>query len=262
MSKRVKRTTVRRAYDSKKKSESTAGLMALRIILVLVILAVVTGTVFYIVHEFAADSEQEVQTQSEPTGEFYQQFSDEQSKQLLEYCNNSISVSKYYDVETSEYDGVKVNKLMYESLKKMIDAAAEDGIKIDISKGYMSYDECELEYKSVLLKLEDEGNSPVEAEILARKIFPNANNNEYRTGMIIKVSELESSDFSKTDAYAWLYKNGLNYGFINRYTEEKESSTGLNEDLTVYRFVGTDNAKKMRSFNMSLEEYSEYCSYH
>ena len=44
-------------------------------------------------------------------------------------------------------------------------------------------------------------------------------------------------------------------------TPDKETVTGMNADLTVYRFVGVDNAVKMRSYGMCLEEYHEYCSY-
>ena len=79
--------------------------------------------------------------------------------------------------------------------------------------------------------------------------------------MLVKLSDMDSDDFMKTDEYAWLYKNGINYGFINRYTEEKFPVTGIEADLTVYRFVGTENAQKMRSFGMCLEEYSDYRSY-
>ena len=32
----------------------------------------------------------------------------------------------------------------------------------------------------------------------------------------------------------------------------------MSENETLYRYVGIDNAKKMRSYNMCLEEYSEY----
>ena len=32
----------------------------------------------------------------------------------------------------------------------------------------------------------------------------------------------------------------------------------MSENKMLYRYVGVENAGKMRSFNMSLEEYSEY----
>ena len=97
------------------------------------------------------------------------------------------------------------------------------------------------------------------AQKKAAAIFPPAKRNEYRSGMLIKLSDMESDSFEVTQAYKWLYKNGVNYGFINRYTDDKKDITGMNGDLTVYRFVGTENARKMRSFGMCLEEYYDYC---
>lgn len=261
MAKRVKRTTVKRAFEDRKRAESTAGLMALRIIVMILIILLAVGAAAYAVLEFKKANEEQPQPDSD-ADPYYQSFSAQDNEKLLEYCNSSVPIDEYYQTEVEDYNGVKVSKLMYESLKRMADAAAEDGISIEVLVGYMSYEECDLKYNTVLLQLEEEGHSAVEAEILARSTFPPADSNEYRTGMIIKVSNMDSSDFAKTDVYTWLYKNGINFGFINRYTAEKAQSTGMEEDLTVYRFVGTENAKKMRSFNMSLEEYCDYCSYH
>ena len=235
--------------------------MALRIIVMILIILLIAGAVVYSVLEFKKATDEQPAAEKDADA-YYQSFDEEENVKLLEYCNNSVNIDKYYQTEVEDYNGIRVSKLMYDSLNKMVAAASSDGINIDVLEGYMSYEECDLKYKSVLLQLEEEGHSPVEAEILARSSFPSADSNEYRTGMIIKVSNDDSGEFAQSDTYAWLYKNGINYGFINRYTAEKTSYTGMDEDLTVYRFVGTENAKKMRTFNMCLEEYSDYCSYH
>lgn len=263
MAKYVKRDKVIRTYDGIDREESTAGLMALRVIIILVIIAFITCAATLFVYNFQKETEDTIDTVSTvESGAFYQQFDDEQNEKLLVYCNNSVSISEYYSVELSIYnDDVQVSSLMLDSLKKMIEAAKKDGVQLDVVQGYMSYDECNTKYHSIMLKLEEEGATLAESESKARSVFPQGGNNEYQTGMLIKMSNDESGDFSKTDAYAWLYKNGVNYGFINRYTDDKISYTGIEEDLTVFRFVGTENAQKMRSFGMCLEEYYDYCSY-
>lgn len=260
MSKSVKRTAVRRAYDDKKKSESTAGLMALRVTIVVLIIAVLGVTGYYAVNEFMNSSEAEPPLSDADA--YYQKFDSGDEEKLLEYYNNSVTMSDYYKPELVQYNDIEVSPLMLSSLEKMVQAAKDDGINLNVTVGYMSYDECQREYNNVLTELEQQGNSSAEAEAKAREIFPEGNANEFRTGMLIKISDMESEAFSKTDAYNWLYKNGINYGFINRYTQDKTDYTSHLEDLTVYRFVGTNNAQKMRSFAMCLEEYSSYCSYH
>ncbi len=263
MAKRVKRSKVIRSYDGVDRKESTAGLMALRIIIILVIILFICGTVLIFVHDFQKETEEINSTTSDTdTEEFYGQFDEEEKEMLIEYCNNSVSLSEYYTVELTDYnEDIQVNSLMLNSLNRMLEAAEKDGIHLEVVCGYMSYDECEREHQSILLSFEDEGCTLAESETKAREIFPPGDNNEYRTGLLIKFGNADGSDFSKTDAYAWLYKNGVNYGFINRYTDDKKTYTGINEDLTVYRFVGTENAQKMRSFGMCLEEYNDYCSY-
>lgn len=263
MAKRVKRNKVIRTYDGIDREESTAGLMALRIIIIIVIIAFIIFAAALFVYNIQKETDDITDTVSvAESGAFYQQFDEEQSQRLLVYCNNSVSISEYYSVELSFFnDDVQVSSLMIESLNRMIQAAKADGVKLDVVQGYMSYDECNTKYQSMKLKLEEEGDTLAEAESKTRSVFPQGGNNEYQTGMLIKMSSEDSSDFSKSDAYAWLYKNGINYGFINRYTDEKTSFTGIEEDLTVFRFVGTENAQKMRRFGMCLEEYYDYCSY-
>lgn len=263
MSKHSKRSKVIRSYEIAEREESTAGLMALRIIIILVIILFICATAVLFAYDFQKETQElNISTSDTETDEFYRQFDEEENKILIDYCNNSVSISEYYTVELSNYtEEIQVNSLMLDSLNKMVEAAEKDGIYLEVVRGYMSFDECKSEHNSLILSFEEMGCTLAESESQVREIFPDGGNNEYQTGLLIKLSDMDSEAFSKTDAYNWLYKNGVNYGFINRYTDEKKVHTGINEDLTVYRFVGAENAKKMRSFGMCLEEYNDYCSY-
>lgn len=260
-----RRSKVIRSDEKKQKQENTQKkLLAMRVLIIFVIIAFICLAAFLFAKDFLIDTEILLNSDadSDTVSGYYQRFDEEQSERLIEYCNNSVSISKYYTVELSDYCGFQVSSLMKESLEKMVDAAKADGVNIQIVRGYMSYDECKQEYKRLQTQFEAEGYTLAESESRARAVFPTGGNNEYQTGMLIKVSNMDSADFEKTDEFAWLYKNGINYGFINRYTEEKMTYTGINEDMTVFRFVGTENSQKMRSFGMCLEEYADYCSYH
>lgn len=263
MAKHFKHDKVIRNYDGIDREESTVGLMFLRIFIVLVIILFIMGASGLFIYNLQRETQNDVQSAA-PTvdkGAFYQKYDTDVEDKLLEYCNNSAPLSDYDNVDLVDYnEDVKVSELMKQSLDRMIEDAAKDGIRIEVVRGYMSYEECNALNKKYRLEFENEGYSSAEAEVRAAAVFPSGSSNEFRTGMLVKLSPEDSSKFALSDAYAWLYKNGINYGFINRYTEDKFDYTGINEDLTVYRFVGTENAQKMRSFGMCLEEYANYKS--
>lgn len=64
-----------------------------------------------------------------------------------------------------------------------------------------------------------------------------------------------SDKFKETKEYKWLKENAHKYGFIERYTKEKESITRKKARCWHFRYVGVENAKAMYENNLSLEEY-------
>ncbi|MBQ1546651.1 MAG: D-alanyl-D-alanine carboxypeptidase family protein [Clostridia bacterium] len=268
--KKIKRMKVNRSYDGIDREEPTGGLLALRIFVIAVMILFIAGTAALFAYNFQKETENPApssvkQNESGGDGRYYQIYDTDVEDELLAYCNELYPISENVEPRLADYIDennnrtIRVNALMKDSLNKMVEDAASDGIRLDIVRGYMTHRECEVEFKSICLNLEEGGASPAEAENRASALFPPAKENEYRTGMLIKISSLSSDDFEATQTYKWLYKNGVNYGFVNRYITDKEKITGVTGDLTVYRFVGTENAVKMRSFGMCLEEYAEYC---
>lgn len=63
------------------------------------------------------------------------------------------------------------------------------------------------------------------------------------------------SPYTPTDKYAWVTNNCQNYGFIERYREDKKDITGVAADVSHFRFVGVPHAYYMTQNNLSLEEY-------
>lgn len=261
-SKKKKRLKVNRSYDGIDRPESTAGLMALRIFVVFVMIAFIVGTALLFAYNFSKEAENvTVGRVSDTTGGeegYYQIYDSDVSSQLLEYYSKYYPAGENVEPKLVQYENIRVNALMAESLERMCKAASNDGIIIEITRGYMTHSECESYFRELTLHYEELGDSTAVAQNKAADIFPPAKENEYRTGMLIKLSNSMDSDFETSGVYKWMFKNGVNYGFINRYTEDKEEITGVTGDTTVYRFVGTENAKKMRQFGMCLEEYAEY----
>lgn len=81
---------------------------------------------------------------------------------------------------------------------------------------------------------------------------------EHQTGTAFDFFTKDSKyslDFKETDEYKWLRDNAYKYGFIERYTSEKEDITKVSERPWHFRYVGVENAKNMYENNLSLEEY-------
>lgn len=91
-----------------------------------------------------------------------------------------------------------------------------------------------------------------EAPIVARPGF-----SEHETGLAIDFSETVNYDYQGEGDFQWLNNNCHKYGFIVRYTEEKESITKYRKEPWHFRYVGIPHAKYMTENNLCLEEYIE-----
>ena len=60
--------------------------------------------------------------------------------------------------------------------------------------------------------------------------------------------------FESTKAYEWMKKNAHLYGFIQRYTGELESETGVVSEPWHWRYVG-DIAEEVKTSGTSFERY-------
>ena len=63
--------------------------------------------------------------------------------------------------------------------------------------------------------------------------------------------------FDETESFKWLKENAHKFGFVLRYSNDKESITGVDYRPWTFRFVGRYNAVKMYQENLCLEEYVE-----
>ena len=64
--------------------------------------------------------------------------------------------------------------------------------------------------------------------------------------------------FEATGKYAWIGENCWKYGFIQRYTEDKEAKTGVKALSNHFRYVGQIHAEIMTKNGLCLEEYLDY----
>ncbi len=179
----------------------------------------------------------------------------EESSELLLIVNRNNPLEQSYVPKLSDYISFKVNTLAYDDLSHFLDEAKSQEISLDLTSAYISYDEQQKIYNEKLNEfLADPQYTAVRAQAAVQKIVPQGGNSEAQTGLLV------SFDVSSEQTEAFLERNCINYGFILRYPEDKENITLMSGSKNIYRYVGKDNALKMRSYNMCLEEYVDYLS--
>ena len=83
---------------------------------------------------------------------------------------------------------------------------------------------------------------------------------EHETGYAFDLTETETGDYQGTGEYAWINDNCYKYGFIVRYTEEKEKITQIRPEPWHFRYVGIPHAYYMAKNDLCLEEYIQLLS--
>lgn len=148
-------------------------------------------------------------------------------------------------------------------LIKLLNAASKAGYKLKIISGYRSYEYQKNNFDRHVKALVAKGETIEQAREETAKLVAPPGTSEHQSGLAADIitsdwykknSQL-TEDFDKTSAFEWLYANCANYGFILRYPKDKQSITKYEYEPWHYRFVGVDDAKKIMSRNVCLEEY-------
>lgn len=177
----------------------------------------------------------------------------DETEELLRVVNTGNMLAPDYVPQLENFGDFKVNTLACGELESLISQALKDGIELNVVSAYISYDEQQSLYEEKFNSyLSDSEYTEVRAAAAAQKSVPKAGCSEAQTGLLI------GFDVSDPSSEAYLQRNCIKYGFVQRYTADKADVTKMNENKSLFRYVGADNAKKMRALNMCLEEYSDY----
>ena len=128
----------------------------------------------------------------------------------------------------------------------MQQAAAAEGINIWICSGYRSYSYQQQLYDNYVAQ---------DGKEEADRYSARPGHSEHQTGLAIDVNDA-GSDFDGTPEAAWLAAHCADYGFIIRYKQGKESSTGYMAESWHIRYLGdAELCRKIDASGLSLEEY-------
>ena len=102
--------------------------------------------------------------------------------------------------------------------------------------------------------MKDNGLSRAKAIQATRKTVADPGTSEHHIGTSFDIT-VPGVSFKGTRQADWLAEHCWDYGFILRYTKEKESVTGFLAEAWHFRWVGLEHAQIMRRENLCLEEY-------
>ncbi len=111
------------------------------------------------------------------------------------------------------------------------------------------------EFQEQLYKERQENDESSEAPLVAKPGF-----SEHETGYAFDFSESVDYDYEGTGDFAWINENSYKYGFIVRYTEEKEKITQIRPEPWHFRYVGIPHAYYVAKNDLCLEEYIQLLS--
>lgn len=186
-------------------------------------------------------------------------ISPEQQKTLYRIVSVADPLDRSYVPDTVEYNGVPVSEMMSDSLENLVNASAKEGVSLTVKVGYVSYDEQHTMYTDYVNDLLSTGKyTQVKAESIANRKICDSGNSERQLGLLVEFDCDDKEKFDETEEYRWLDKFGAEYGFLRRYTKANEQRTAMDNDYTLWRYVGSDNALLARKLGLNFDELIDY----
>ena len=155
-----------------------------------------------------------------------------------DYDPNLVTLTGYHEVSA----------VCLEPLNQMLADLVAAGYKYEFNSGYRSYST-----QSEILRLRTDeymatyGLDYISARSRALQTVAVPGTSEHHLGLAV--------DIVGDAAQGWLAQHCWEYGFILRYTAEKQSITGFINEPWHFRYVGTEVSLEMKDSGLCLEEY-------
>ena len=174
----------------------------------------------------------------------------------LTLVNRYRELPKGYAPETSQIlsTGYVLDARVTPYYEAMYRAAALDGCYLSPYSTYRSYSHQNFIFQNSVNEYRKAGYSMEQAqrETAVQILYPGTS--EHQLGFAVDVKGT-GQWFAQTKEYKWMLQHAHEYGFILRYTAEKQPITGIIPEPWHWRYVGTDWAKEIRDSGLCLEEY-------
>ena len=172
--------------------------------------------------------------------------------------NTEREIPEGYVPELSEIlsTGKTLDSRVTPYYEAMYTAAKEDGIILTPYSAYRSYERQKTNYENLTdTYMTRYGISREEAAKKAATVILPPGTSEHNLGLAVDICNTLDS-FAESKEYKWLTEHAHEYGFILRYTSEKQSITNIVPEPWHWRFVGVEYAKEIRDSGLCLEEWA------
>ena len=155
-----------------------------------------------------------------------------------------LVVNKHYPLSPSYNPGENATAKA-ELLKLIADMQAQGYAISDQYSGFRSYDTQTELYQNYVNQ---------DGKAAADRYSARPGYSEHQTGLAFDLIDKNGNLVQESGASQWLLDNAYKYGFIVRYLEGKEGSTGYMPESWHLRYIGQE-AKEIVQSGKSLEEY-------
>lgn len=163
------------------------------------------------------------------------------------------------DIVKVKYSGTKADRTATEALGRMLSAAIADGLSnFQISSAYRTYSEQQKLVDNSVAKYQKNNPDWSRDRCLSatyNTVAP-AGTSEHQTGLAFDIT-VPNVSFTGTAQQKWLHEHCAKYGFVVRFTADKQKLTGFVAESWHFRYVGVEAAQTMTQNNWCLEEYVE-----
>ena len=158
-----------------------------------------------------------------------------------------------------KYKGTKANRTAAEALGRMLQDAVDQGIgDWQVSSAYRTYRDQQALVDQSVAKYQKNNPSWSRDKCLSatyNTVAP-AGTSEHITGLAFDLT-VPGISFTGTKQQKWLHEHCYEYGFVVRFTEDKQKYTGFIAESWHFRYVGIEAAQVMAFNDWCLEEYVE-----
>lgn len=142
---------------------------------------------------------------------------------------------------------------------RMKNAANATGLQLMACSTYRSVERQTELFNAEIQKWMGQGMDEAAAREQAATVVMVPGCSEHNTGLAVDVGSITNQrvaeDFENEPEFAWLQEHAAEYGFILRYPADKVEVTGVTYEPWHYRYVGVENAQKIKESGLCLEEY-------
>lgn len=146
-------------------------------------------------------------------------------------------------------EGHELRQDAADALEEMLADMRQDGITVTVTSGYRSYETQVSTY---------DGWVAQNGQAAADRVSARPGYSEHQTGLAVDLADGSGCDlqacFAETPAGRWAAENAVEYGFILRFPEDGEGTTGYSFEPWHFRYIGLDQAREYQEAEATTME--------